>query len=126
MIGTYPVTFGSRQVGKVQILGEGLYYRVICNCRITGAVVCRLSLISEDSGRVNLGIIVPGGDGFYLDRKIPRKKLCLRDPEFQLLPAHDSMKFVPICPEEPFSYIEKLKDGYLAMREGRAGVMIHI
>ena len=33
-------------------------------------------------------------------------------------------KFIPIKPEEPFAYIERLKDAYLVQREERIGICI--
>ena len=33
-------------------------------------------------------------------------------------------KFVPIFPEEPFAYLERLEDAYLEKRNGYLGVVI--
>ncbi len=119
------VFFGQQEVGKVQLLKEGLYVRVVCRCQLHGEVMCRLVADWGDH-RENLGILAPTGDGFGLDRRIPEKRLGEGTPEFLLVPAHQKAqgKFVPIYPEEPFSYLENLKDAYMAKKNGQVGIVI--
>lgn len=125
MEGNYEVFFGKDKAGKVQVLRQGLYYRFICRCRLTGDVVCRLTVKCGDK-QENLGVVVPMGDGFGLDKKIPVKHIGEGEMEFFLAPRHDQVmgKFVPIYPEEPFAYIERLKDAFLARQNGQAGAVI--
>ncbi len=125
MEGNYPVFFGHENVGKVQVLRQGLYYRFICGCHMTGDVVCRLTVVCGDK-RENLGVVVPTGDGFGLDKKLPVKRIGEGEMSFFLAPRHDQVpgKFVPIYPEEPFAYIARLKDAFLAHQNGQAGVVI--
>lgn len=125
MEGNYSVTFGKRQCGKVQVLKQGLYYRFICRCRIQGDILCRLR-VSCGGCLEDLGILVPTDGGFGLDKRVPVKNFCAGVPEFRLY-AHSEEtqgKFVPIVPEEPFSYITKLKSSYLVRRDGQAGILI--
>lgn len=121
----YGVYFGKDQMGKVQVQRQGLYYRFTCRCRLTGDVVCRLHVACGDK-RESLGVVVPMDDGFGLDTRIPVKRLGEGKMEFLLVPKHElgSGTFVPVYPEEPFAYIERLKDAYLARKEGQVGVMI--
>ena len=125
MEGTYGVYFGKQLMGKVQVLRQGLYYRFICRCRITGDVICRLKLICQGK-QENLGVVVPMDGGFGLDTRLPVKRLGEGEPEFVLLPkcAPGEGQFVPVYPDEPFAYLEKLKDAYLVKKEGQIGVMI--
>ena len=125
MEGNYGVYFGNRQVGKVQVLRQGLYYRFICRCQLTGGVVCRLS-VTCGNNRENLGVVVPVSDGFGMDTKIPVKRLGEGNMEFSLVPKHEAPagKFVPIYPEEPFSYIARLKESFLERQNGQLGIMI--
>lgn len=122
MEGNYEVTFGQQTVGKVQVLRQGLYYRFICRCRLTGDVVLRLAVLCGDR-QENLGVVVPMGDGFGLDKKVPVKHLGEGEMKFYLVPRHDRVlgKFVPIYPEEPFRYIARLKDAFLAKQNGQIG-----
>ena len=125
MEGMYTVRFGHADVGKVQVQRQGLYYRFICRCRMTGDVVCRLVVVC--GGRQeNLGIVVPEGNGFGLDTTVPVKRLGEGEPEFSLVPRHEIAlgTFVPISPEEPFAYISRLKDAYFERRYGQAGIVI--
>ena len=124
MEGTYGVYFGKQCAGKVQVIRQGLYYRVICRCILTGDVICRLQA-SCGSNREDLGIVVPEGDGFGIDTKIPVKRLGEGTMAFELIPKHDAIKsrFVPICPEEPFSYIARLKEGFLQRKHGQTGIV---
>ena len=75
----------------------------------------------------NLGVLVPVGDGFGLDRKFPVKRLGEGEMTFSLGQKQEDRPegtFVPIYPEEPFSYIERLKDAYLVKKNGQIGVLL--
>ena len=121
----YEVLFGKDRVGKVQVLREGLYYRFYCRCRISGDVVCRLAVRCGEKEE-NLGVVVPVGDGFGLDKRLPVKNLGEGEMTFFLMPKQERLegKFIPIYPEEPFSYIARLKDAFLARQNGQIGVVI--
>ena len=125
MEGNYEVVFGQKTVGKVQVLRQGLYYRFLCHCQLTGDVVCRLGVRCGDKLE-NLGVVVPTGDGFGLDKKVPVKQIGEGNMAFYLMPKHDKVagQFIPICPEEPFAYIERLKDAFLTYQNGQAGALI--
>ncbi len=125
MEGMYPVNFGQAQVGKVQVIRQGLYYRFTCRCRMTGDVVCRL-VVNCGGTRESLGIPVPEGDGFILDTKLPIKRLGEGEPVFSLVPRHEIAvgTFVPLSPEEPFQYIRQLKNAYFERRYGQPGAVI--
>ena len=70
----YEVFLSSRPVGKVQLIRQGLYCRVICRCLIPNDGVYRL-YVQRDSGRENLGVVIPEGDGSFLDKRIPAKRI---------------------------------------------------
>ena len=76
--------------------------------------------------RENLGLVVPVDGGFGLNTLIPVKRLGEGEPTFSLLPKHDRPpgKFVPISPEEPFAYIERLKKSYLVRKGEQVGIEI--
>lgn len=125
MEGNYCVYFGNQQVGKVSVQRQGLYYRFSCRCRLASEAVCRLRILCGNV-QENLGILIPMGDGFGLDTKIPVKRMGEGKPEFQLVPkyAKTSGNIVPVYPEEPFAYISRLKDAYLVRRNGELGIVI--
>ena len=121
----YPIYKGQIQLGKVQLLKEGLYYKLCCRCRSPGEQIYRLTAVSGEA-RVNLGILAPVGDGFGLDRKVPIRHLGDGDLEFQVAPAHGTVegRFVPLSPTEPFSYLEHLKNSIFTTKNGRPGLII--
>ena len=125
----YTVCFNDRDAGKVQLIRQGLYCRVICRCQVPGDRVFRLYSVGSDC-RENLGVVVPEGDGFVLDRKIPAKRLGEGNIRFLLSDTDvqpDNVSggtFVPICPEEPFLYIERLKTAFLQSENGKIGIRI--
>lgn len=123
--GNYGVHFGGQLVGKVQVLRQGLYYRFVCRCRLTGGIVCRLA-VRCGGKREYLGVLVPMDGGFGIDTRLPVKRFEGGTPEFTLVPRHEpgEGKYVPIYPEEPFAYIERLKDAYLVRKDGQIGAVI--
>ena len=121
----YEVVFGKDRVGKVQVTREGLYYRFCCRCRISGDVVCRLAVRCGEKEE-SLGVVVPVGEGFGLDKRLPVKNLGEGEMAFFLMPKAGGVRgtFVPIYPEEPFAYIARLKDAFLARQNGRVGIIL--
>jgi len=123
--GFYEVTFGNTVVGKCEVRSQGLYCRIICRYRIPGDPICHLYAVTE-AGRENLGVPVPEGDGFLLDRKIPVKRIGQGDIRFALSAGAGTLTgtFVPIRPEEPFLYIERLQNAFLELSQGQVGIRI--
>lgn len=124
---SYGVSFGKQQVGKVLVYQQGLYYHFCCRCRLSGQVMYRLA-VSCGEKQENLGVLVPMGDGFGLETKLPVKRLGQGELEFQLVSQYEQRqdRFVPISPEEPFAYISRLKTAYLARKNGRIGIMLEL
>lgn len=117
---------GDKPVGKAQVERQGLYYHVVCRCNLTGQVMYRLEVCCGDR-RENLGILVPGENGFGLDTRFPVSRVGTGPLQFRLLPRHDAMEgrhFVPIIPEEPFAYLSRLKNAFLERREGMLGASL--
>lgn len=123
--GNYGVYLSGKPVGHVQIEKEGLYYRINCHCRHCGITVHRLIAQWEDR-QVSLGIPVPDGDAFRLSTRIPAKKLGNGKWHFILMPASmkQESRFIPIYPDEPFAYIDRLKNAFLQRNQGQAGILI--
>ena len=125
MIGTFEIMQGTSSIGKVTVERQGLYYRIRCRCSLTGEVMHHL-VVSSGEKREDLGTLVPFDGAFGLEKRIPVKKLGEGEPEFHLLPKHSSPdgKFIPVYPEEPFSYLARLKDAYLETRNGQLGIVL--
>lgn len=125
MVGRYEIRQGTGSVGTVTVEKQGLYYHFSCRCYLSGEVMHRLVVVT-DGGRTDLGVCVPMEGSFGVEKRIPCKRLGTGIPEFQLQPKHEGMqgKFVPIYPEEPFAYMSKLKNAFLAVQNGQQGIMI--
>lgn len=134
MEGYYSVSFANKNVGKVQVQRQGLYYRFICRCSISGDVVCRLKVVC--GGREeSLGVVIPMEGGFGLDTRLPVKRIGEGNMEFYLAPkglplaeraepTEPAGQFVPIYPDEPFAYIARLKQAFFVRQNGQAGILI--
>lgn len=121
MIQEYPVYQGQEQIGKVRLEKQGLYYRLSCRCAVKDGMYRLTASCGEK--QENLGILLPMGDGFGLDTRLPVKRLG--EGEFHFRIQHNSARtFVPICPEEPFSYIERLKKSFLEIKDGQMGIYV--
>ena len=125
MEGTYAVTVSGQQTGKVSVQRQGLYYLFSCRCRLAGDIIYRL-VVTCGTVRESLGILVPQEGSFVLNTKLPAKKLGEGELSFRLIPKREELRktFVPISPEEPFAYIARLKQSFLVIQNGQAGICI--
>ena len=121
----YEVCYGNEAIGKVQLRKEGLYYRVICRCVVPGKEIYRL-FVQQGSRRESLGVLVPEGDGLVLNKRIPAKRFLDGASAFVVSTGAGSStgEFIPICPEEPFLYIHRLKTAFLDSENGKIGIRI--
>ncbi len=121
----YLLTMGNRDVGKVQVISEGLYVRIVCHAELYGSVMYRLVAVC-DGRRESIGILAPQNGGYGLDRKIPAKRMKTENLEFILIPSHERAdgRFIPLHPEEPFEYLDRLKDAYMERQKDQVGVVI--
>lgn len=110
MIGIYDVFRGEEKIGKAEVRREGLYYRFQCFCDLTGEVLYRLTVTCGDKTE-NLGIPVPDGVEFVLQKRLPVCRFPSGIPEFRAVPKHAPLAqdWVPISPEIPSHYIERLE-----------------
>ena len=125
MEGDYAVKLGDRVIGSATVERRGLYYHFRCRCGLTGDVMCRL--VASCGGQdTDLGVLVPTEGGFGLDTKLPAKRLGVGVLAFRVEPKRSARSgvFVPIRPEEPFSYLSQLSSAYLAVRDGQIGAMM--
>ncbi len=115
---TYEIYLGQDAVGRADVEQQGLYYHFMCRCQLSGDVVYRV-MVSCGTHQENLGVLVPVGDMFCAEKRLPLKRLGKGKLEFRLLPKHPKLdkKFIPLGPEEPFSYLTKLKNAYLVEQD---------
>ena len=119
------ILLGNDVIGTAIVSREGLYYCIRCTCALTGEVVFKIIAQCGDRS-VSLGVCVPKNDAFGLEKRIPVKQLGDGRPVFMAVPNHQQMtgKFVPLRPEEPFAYIERLQNAYLEKRGEILGAIL--
>ena len=125
MEGIYDIYRGGEKIGKAEVRREGLYYRFLCCCDLTGEVMYRLTVKCGDKTE-NLGIPAPDGDAFYLTKRLPVSRFPKEEPEFRAVPKHappDEM-WIPVNPEEPFDYIHRLENAVMERRNNELGILI--
>ena len=125
MVGVFEIKDGVSSVGKAIVEQQGLYYKISCRCHLTKKGMHRLTVFCNEK-QEDLGTLVPLDGGFGLEKRIPVKRLGEGQPEF-LLMSKDNVrkeKFIPVYPEEPFTYMSRLKDAYLERRNGQLGIVI--
>ena len=121
----YSVSVSGKHAGKVVVQRQGLYYYFSCRCQLPDNGMYRL-IVSCGTKRENLGILIPQGESFILDKRLPVKRIGNGELSFSLIPKKESVSgtFVPISPEEPFTYISRLKKSFLIYRNGQPGILI--
>ena len=145
----YAVMYRDEQVGKLQMQRQGLYCRLQCRCQLPGDDIYRLKMV-QGKDITHIGVLVPEGDGFLLDKKIPAKRIPsgelrfvvrgsreaeVREPEKteekpeetpeQIQESEpDGTEFVPICEEEPFPALEQVRGSVLAWQDDQPGIFI--
>ncbi len=120
---TYKILMDKKTVGTAQIIRVGLYYNIICQCKISGTKMVRI-IMENESKTVDLGVCVPGENCFEIRTKIPAKQI--EGDKFLFLAVENqknkTVEFFPVSEEEPFIYLEKLKSAKVQIRSGEIGV----
>ena len=125
MDGTYEIMLGGESVGQAVVRRQGLYYRLSCRCDLSGEVIYRITVTCGGKSE-SLGIPVPKNGEFYLDTRLAASRLGEGEPKFAAVPRRPDLggMFVPISPEEPFRYLHRLENAFLARKDGQLGIVI--
>ena len=125
MDGTYEIMLGGEVVGQAVVRRQGLYYRFSCRCDLSGEVIYRITVTCGGKSE-SLGIPVPKNGEFYLDTRLAASRLGEGEPKFAAVPRRPDLggMFVPISPEEPFRYLHRLENAFLARKDGQVGIVI--
>lgn len=122
---TYPILLGGQTVGKAAVRREGLYLLFVCDCRFSGQMLYKITVQCGEH-REELGVPVPADGSFHLQTRRPAKRFEKGELSFRAMPKHSALngKFVPLSPDEPFAYLNRLQDAYLEVRGGQVGLVI--
>lgn len=122
MVGNWKVYKAGVPSGHCKVTKEGLYYRFSCKCNLNEKDICRL-IVQIGDYQKNLGVLVPSYGIFSVESRVSVRDFPAGNPEFRIESSKAEL-FVPLRPEEPFSYIAKLQDAYLARQNGQIGITI--
>ncbi len=125
MEGCYEITLAGEPVGTAKVTRRGLYYGIDCRCQLLRSNVYDLTAHWGNQA-VHIGVPVPEGNSLHLGKTLPTKQAGQGSPVFTLTPRHEKMtgQFVPVYPEEPFAYLQRLQEAYLQVRQGQTGVVL--
>lgn len=124
MCGIYDIHIGNDVIGQVKVSREGLYYRFHAVCQLKSGSIFQLEgQWGEKTCRI--GILIPEGNQFCLNTKIPAKQFPTSKPIFCAVPRHAwGNHEIPVYPDEPFLYLSKIKNAYMIKRNERAYIVI--
>ena len=147
------MNYDGTQVGTVRADKQGLYILFSCRCRLPQEGLYRVHAVCGKH-REDLGICIPLGGSFGMDKRIPAKRLGEGMLAFELVPkdwtppaaatpkqehptvelpmpepaaeesGEPAPQFVPVSEEEPFEYLDKLEDAHLEIRNDIPGIVI--
>lgn len=125
MEGTYDLMLSAEKIGLVRVTRQGLYYHFSCRCALSGEMMYHLA-VNWDGGSENLGLLMPMDGQFGIETRLPAKRLGQGSLTFSLQPKHRAVKglFVPICADEPFAYLHRLENAYLATQHQQLGIIL--
>ena len=125
MEGTYDVMLGTQPLGSVTVRRHGLYWHFSCCCDLSGEVMYDLT-VQVGNHTVKLGLLTPAGGKFECNTKVPMKQFAQGTPVFSLRARRNGAQglFLPVRPEEPFAYLHRLEEAYLASQNQQIGILL--
>ena len=123
----YPITVAGKTWGTVQVEQKGLYLHIFCRCEISGDVMYQL-LLRQQERVEDLGVLVPQGGSYVLQKRIPAKPWAQESMTFSLKPRHERMagQFIPIRADAPVACLAQLTRAVMAQREGQVGLSLEV
>lgn len=119
----YDVYQNDAVVGQLYIRPAGLYYQLDCRCNLSSREIMELWMETAN-GCEKIGILVPYGEEFGIQRRILRKNLEEDKLRFVLYPRKVTTEEekIPVQSNSPFPRIADLPNGCLVQSE--TGMMI--
>ena len=120
----FPVYYGEKECGSAILEKQGLYYRILCKCKIPVCRPCRIQL-SADGKTINLGTCIKEGNTYLLDTKIPIKYLHGKNICFTMdsNTLKDHKTFFPVNDNVPIPHVDKLEKARLVRKGETIGII---
>ena len=120
----YDVTLNGDVVGSVRVTCEGLYTRFQCHCQLPDEQIYRLLLCCGEQ-EIDLGICVPMGIHFGVNKMCPNKQITDGDKVFRIIRASQgkSAECVPVLTDNVFDGISMLESARLYFDNGQYGIL---
>lgn len=124
MVNSYDVFWEGKAVGTASFEKEGLYWKIRCCCDIPDDVPYQVTLKAGEE--IDMGLLVREENGYCLTKRIAMKRIGDMQPSLMASPrrAKALEAFQPIISDEPFSYIEKIKNTKLETKDETVGIMV--
>ena len=121
----YDLILAGQKLGQVTVDRQGLYLHIRCVCSLESDIMYHLLCRGQDAEE-DLGLLVPQGDRFMLEKRIPGKRLGQGSLSFRLKPRHEPLqgRFVPIRADEPFAYLRFLQESFLQVQGSDMRAMV--
>ena len=121
----YDVMLGGGVVGDVGVAREGLYLRFSCKCKLPDSQIYRLT-VRCDGKQTDLGICVPEGEWFALDRRVQSKHIGVGKLSFCVSPNKlcSDECFVHIDSSMPFPYLSRLQHAHFSRQGDCCGILL--
>ena len=119
----YPITREGNTVGEAQLERQGMFWRIICRCRIRTEKPMRIYLQSE-MRRLDLGLCILEGDTCSLVSRISCKVGAPEGFAFTVEHIREEQYF-PLSESEPFPALQLLKSAKFMPRNGHPGILIN-
>ena len=120
MCGKYDVLYDGDCIGAAQINAEGLYYKIKVCCYIYKPTMLRIRLVTSVK-TIDLGILVPNGDHFTLQKSISRKTVSGEFINLTAYATEEKIKFDTCCAE---NYLHLLENAKLIIDNGLKYIII--
>lgn len=120
---TYPIYFEDKEIGTVNLQQSGLYYMVVCQCKLTGNKIFKLYAQCGDRV-IKVGTPAPDGDGFSLHANLYLGNISIEQVRFFVLPADKiaSRQCLTVTEYAPFPYIDSLECAVFSQDNGKPGI----
>ena len=122
MVKLFSIHYEKNQVGYAKCTRQGLYYHISCDVKRIDNNLYRVYVI-DSSKIMDLGICVPEGNRFVINKRIPIKSFDGEPERFILIADADVKHFVPVLENVPFDYIQKLDKSKYYYYESRSYIV---